>query len=297
MNLIGSLQTKDSHRTDTIRSVQQEYQNIKHRLLSSNLYLELLDLIGKDQPEPDQAKTFYSFHLRKDENRKYRSGDIVALDSDLKLTADNSSRFRSTTFLVICDESQKKLARCMTFHPQGHWCTAVGIAKVRVDGFVAAGDLIGPKGDGTGCCMTITTSNDASVIGFALSSSVTTSRNGSFGSSSSSAGSGNMATILISQDPTSIAERDLRGDILAGASSEEFAAASGTSLLMSMLERYVSLVSTGNQVKRLSFSISAKLSSFPRLNLMIAPYSPARTYAQIPPPISCLGAHLPLVRL
>ena len=255
------MQAKDS--SNTSRSVRQEYQDIKNRhgLLNSKLYIELLDLIYKDQPELDQAKHFHSFHIRKDESRKFRTGDIVGLDGDSKLVAaDDSSRFRSSAYFVICDESQKKLARFMTLHPRGHWCTAVGIAKVRIDGPMAAGDLIGSKGDGTGCGMVVTTSNDMPVIGFALSSSMSPTRHGSFTPSASNGVSGSMATVLISQDPSSVAEKGLRGSP-DGVSSEESAAASDISMLMTMLERYVTLVSTGNQVKRLS-SAPVGLNSF-----------------------------------
>ena len=222
-------------------------RSIHGQLLGNKHYSDLLDLIDKDQPEWDSSKAFCCFHLRKDELRRFRTGDIVGLDRDSRLVADNAAGTEAVAFLVVCDEYQKKLARCIPSHAQGHWCTAVGIARVRVDGAVAPGDLIRPKGDGSGRAVAAASWEDGPILGIALHSTVP--RTGSFSPSSSSASSGALVSVLVSQDPSA----DPIGPADAGGSA---AAPEATALMSTalMLERYVSLASAGDPVLRPALS-------------------------------------------
>ena len=74
----------------------------------------------------------------------------------------------SKCYTIITDESQRKLGYGVP--PQGHWCAACGIVRVRFDGAVAAGDLIGPNDDGNCSAMVISKLSSAPVIGFSLES-------------------------------------------------------------------------------------------------------------------------------
>ena len=221
-------------------------QNIHCQLVKNKLYLEILDLIRNDgsfdRPEMDLSRAFLSFHVRKDQLKRFRSGDLVGIDSDSKLVSDNVAGIRPAAFLVVCDDSQKKLARYIPFQALGHWCTAVGVARVRVDGTVVPGDLIRPKGDGSGLA-TVALGWNEGPVGFALQSSP--AQTGSVSAANGSSGA--LVSILISQNPSA----DLRVVAGEGAPTEcsgPAKAKAEASALVEMLERYVSLASAGDPV-------------------------------------------------
>ena len=106
------------------------------------------------------------FHSRSEGTKDFRDGEIVCLDNDCMLCKVGDFPIFNKSYLVVSDESQKKLG--YSIPSQGHWCATLGLVRIRIDGTVAIGDLIGPNEDGSCSGMVAVNLTKTPIIGFAL---------------------------------------------------------------------------------------------------------------------------------
>jgi hypothetical protein len=140
----------------------------RQAILCSPFYRKIIDLYCKDVEDGNVSSPFGSFNARLDGAKEFRDGDVVCMGDDSRICTLGEYSISSKTYMIICDESQKKLGFGVPSY--GHWCASHGIIRVRIEGSVDAGDLIGPNDDGSCSGMVISNVSLAAVIGFALES-------------------------------------------------------------------------------------------------------------------------------
>ena len=227
-------------------SHQREFHDmtVRRQLLNNPAYLELLQLIEKDLRDCELNKYFHSFHLRNDSVRRFSPGDIAGLDSDCVLVADKPDAPRPSAYVVICGEETGPGGLPAAARDEGgHFCLSVGVARIRVAGDVTTGDLIGPAGDSRGGAIVVSSLANVPILGFAMS--------GRLGDPAVADSSSDEVLVLVSQDPVFGAGRVGADSVTASAEDEALARVAEMRVVLTMLERYICLASSGDQASSL----------------------------------------------